>query len=225
MSNFPWRTGALCSGASIQDRLLLIKLSGCGRPKPRLRCVYFHSHLPVSCKNCWRDCTDMTADYESASALVQNCGESHPVAVQMCAVKVPGVLELVHPIRGEWLTSIPKLGKTANFWEACAKCFIVVQSHKWKRSKYFLTCRSLCIKSKCQALVASYYCSMCVSKHLILPVVTGLQPGRTHYWNSICSQAKIKICPDQAALQCGHQLSAGLLINRLSKWHYSPKIV
>lgn len=56
----------------------------------------------------------MTADCKSASALVQNCCKTHPV-VQRYVVKVAWMLELVHPIRGEWLTVIPKLGKNAIF--------------------------------------------------------------------------------------------------------------
>jgi len=35
--------------------------------------------------------------------------------------------------------------------------------------------------SNCQALVASYYFSVRVSKYLILPVLAGLQLGKTHY--------------------------------------------
>lgn len=83
-----------------------------------MRYVYFHFHLlkvTVSCKNCCSDCTDVTADDKSTSALVQNCCKSHPVVVQMYAVKVAWVLELVHPVRGGWLTVTPKSGKNAKF--------------------------------------------------------------------------------------------------------------
>lgn len=83
-----------------------------------MRCIYFHFHLPevtVSCRNDCSDCTDTTADFKSVSALVQNCCKSHPVVVQMYAVEVAWMLQLVDPIRGEWLTVIPKLGKNAKF--------------------------------------------------------------------------------------------------------------
>jgi len=92
----------------------MIKLSERHRTKPRLGDVYFHFHLlkvTVGCQNCCGDGTDTTADHKSMSASAQSCCEPHPVVVQMCAVKVAWMLELVHPVRGEWLTVIPKLGK------------------------------------------------------------------------------------------------------------------
>lgn len=140
----------------------------------------------------------------------------------MSAVKVAWMLELVHPLRGEQLTIIPKLGKNAKFCQAFAKCFVVLQSHKWKKfisSKYCPACWCSCIKSNCQALVAPYYFSVSVSKYLILPVLTGLELGKTHSKIAFVHRPKSK-CPDQAALKCDHQLSIGLLINQLSKAYY-----
>lgn len=146
---------------------------------------------------------------------MQKCCRSHPTVVQLSAVEVAWMMELVHHLRGEQLTVIPKLGKNAKFWQAFAKYFVVLQSHKWKRfvsSKYCPASRSSCIKSNCQALVASYYFSVHVSKYLILPVLTGLELGKTHSKIAFVHRPKSK-CPDQAALKCGHQLSMGLLIN------------
>lgn len=150
------------------------------------------------------------------TSLVQEGCRSHPRVLQMCAVEVAWMLELVHPLR-EQLTVIPKLGKNAKFWLAFAKYLIVLENHKWKRfvsSKYCPASWSSCIKSSCQALVTSYYFSVHVSKYLILPVLTGLELGKTRSKIAFVHRPKSK-CPDQAALKCGHQLSVGLLINHI----------
>lgn len=150
------------------------------------------------------------------TSLVQEGCRSHPRVLQMCAVEVAWMLELVHPLR-EQLTVIPKLGKNAKFCLAFAKYLIVLENHKWKRfvsSKYCPASWSSCIKSSCQALVTSYYFSVHVSKYLILPVLTGLELGKTRSKIAFVHRPKSK-CPDEAALKCGHQLSVGLLINHI----------
>lgn len=156
------------------------------------------------------------------TSVVQGCRRSHPTVSRCLLLKWHWRLELVHPLRGEQLTVIPKLGKNAKFWQAFAKYFRVLQSHKWKRfvsSKYCPASWCSCIKSCCQALVTSYYFSVHVSKYLILTVLTGLELGKTHSKIAFVHRPKSK-CPDQAALKCDHQLSMGLLMNQLSKAFY-----
>lgn len=147
--------------------------------------MYFDFYLPkvtVSCEICPSDCTSTTADHRSTSTT-----SLIPWGSGCLLLKATWRLKLVHPLRGEWPTVIPKLGKNAKIWPAFAKCFVALQSHKWKRSaypKYFPASRSLCIASNCQA---SYYCSVHVGKCLISPVLTGSGLGKSHDWNSICS--------------------------------------
>lgn len=167
-----------------------------------------------TCKNFYSDCTNVTAGCK--------CFSGTGVTPQRSAVEVAWMLELVHPLSGEQLPVIPKLGKNAKFWQAFAKYFVALQSHKWKKfvsSKYCPTCWCSCIKSNCQALVTSFYFSVYVSKYLILTVLTGLELGKTHSKIAFVHRPKSKYS-DQAALKCDHQLSMGLLINQLSKTYY-----
>lgn len=197
----------------------MTELSDCDKAKPGLgSCVCFQIFSPartsIVIALMWQQGTN--------TSLVQKCCRSHPRVVQMSAVGVAWMLELVHPPRGEQLTVIPKLGKNTKFLQAFAKYFVALQSHKWKKfasSKYCPASWSSCIKSNCQALVTSYYFSVHVSKYLILPVLTGLELGKTRSKIGFVHRPKSK-CPDQAALKCSPQLSMGLLIIQLSKAYY-----